>query len=156
MVEIKNRWTDEVICSGETLAKAAEENRSNLRYADLRYANLQYADLQYANLRNANLRHANLRHADLRGADLQNAVINWQSHDLLAELLRSAAAGDVEKLKVAGLLLLCREKCWDEFAAMAAADPLGAWALDALAEWAQQGDGAPELVAWRVKAKAKP
>ena len=104
-VEIKNRFTDEVICTGETFAEAVKANLANLRGANL---------------------------------------------------LRRAAGDDIAKLKVAGLLLVCREKCWSEFAGMAKRDPLGDWALDSLAEWAAEGDGAPEIVRSRVKVAAPP
>jgi hypothetical protein len=162
MVEIKNRWTNEVICTGETLLAAVEANLANLSGADLRGADLRGAYLSYVNLRGADLRGANLsyvnlrgaylRGADLRGAYLRGAKIAWQSHDLLSELLRRAAGDDIARLKVAGLLLVCREKCWEEFVSIAARDSLGDWALDTLAEWVTVGDDAPEIIRGRVKA----
>ena len=62
-IEIKNRFTEEVIYTSTkaTLREAAEE------------ANLSGADLSEANLYRANLYRANLRGADLYGADLMNA-----------------------------------------------------------------------------------
>ena len=36
MAEIKNRWTGEVIATGETIKKAAEKNRGGLGGANLR------------------------------------------------------------------------------------------------------------------------
>ena len=58
-MEIKNRFTGEVILVIETLVGA-----------DLREANLREADLYGADLREANLYGADLREADLYGADL--------------------------------------------------------------------------------------
>jgi len=110
-IEIKNRFTGKVICTGETVRDAA-----------------------LANL------------ADLRGADLRGAKLAWQSHDLLSELLRRAAGDDIEKLKVAGLLLVCREKYWKEFVAMRDSEPLFDWAIEELAKWVQPDDGAPEIL----------
>ncbi len=69
MIEIKNRYTGEVIktVSADSLVCA------NLSYANLSYANLSNADLSSANLRGANLSSANLRGANLRGANLSYA-----------------------------------------------------------------------------------
>jgi uncharacterized protein YjbI with pentapeptide repeats len=201
MIEIKNRSTGEVICSGETLLQAVQANLSNLRganlhgadlhgadlrganlcvadlrgadlhganlrganlcvanlcWADLRGADLRGADLRGADLRGedlhgANLRGANLRGADLRGANLNGCKVAWQSHDLLAEILMRAAGDDIAKLKVAGMILLCREKCWKDL--LAIRDPLTGWAIGVLREWVQEGDGAPsELVEWKDEA----
>jgi hypothetical protein len=102
-IEIKHRYTGEVLYASETktLIAALEEavagdaglrganlrganlrganlRGANLREADLRGADLREADLcdaglRGANLRGANLREANLREADLRGADLREA-----------------------------------------------------------------------------------
>ena len=128
-VAIKHRFSGEVICTGETVLDAV---RSNL-------ANLYGADLRGADLRGANLRGANLRDADLRGI-----MVAWNSHDLLAELLKRSAGDDLAKLKVAGLVLICRETCWREFLSME--DPLAGWALGVLSEWVKDGDEAPEAV----------
>ena len=64
-IEIKNRWTGEVIYACEAgsmklAVKAAIEAKANLSEANLREANLRGADL----------RGADLSGADLRGADL--------------------------------------------------------------------------------------
>ena len=119
---------------------------ANLRSADLRSANLYSADLRYANLRSADLRSADLRFANLRFANLQKGktTINWESHDLIAEILRRASGDDIEKLKIAGLLLVCREWCWEQFAAID--DPLKAWAFEELQYWVIDGDDAPDVL----------
>ena len=121
IVEIKLRITGEVIATGKAIAEA---------------------------LRGADLRGANLGGADLRGADLGGARLSWQSHDLLAEILKRAAEEDVSKLKFAGLVLICRERCWGWFVQQR--DPLSGWALDVLAEWVQEGDDAPSAVRSRI------
>jgi hypothetical protein len=181
MIEIKNRWTGAIICTGETLKKAVLANLANLRGADLRGADLsganltevdlRGADLRGADLRVANLSGANLRVADLsgaalsgadltevdlrganlRGANLLRAEIAWQSHDLIAEILKRSSGDDTAKLKVAGFILICREKCWSEF--LDIRDPLAGWAIGVLADWVQDGDGAPYCV--RVVAEQK-
>jgi len=91
MIQIKNRYTGEIILEGEfeTLAGLINANPSaDLRYADLRSADLGSADLRYANLRYADLRSADLRYADLRSADLSSADL--RSADLRSADLRSA------------------------------------------------------------------
>jgi len=77
-IEIKNRWTGEVIYSSkkETLKEAvveAVEKKAELYGADLREASLYEAELYGADLRGADLRAANLYGANLRGADLRGA-----------------------------------------------------------------------------------
>jgi hypothetical protein len=76
--------------------------------------------------------------ADLGGADLGGAKACWQSHDFLAEVLRLASGDDTEKRKVAGLVLVSRDWCWDQFLSLG--DPLRGWALDVLAAAADPGD----------------
>lgn len=140
MVEIKHRVTGAVLCTGETIRAAVEANLKKLRDADL-------GD---ANLRGAHLRDADLGCADLRGADLgdangeSRAKLAWQSHDLIAEILRCAAGDDVAKLKVAGYILMCRDKCWGDFLKLR--DPLMGWALDVLRPWAKGDENAPEIL----------
>ena len=118
---------------------AAVKKRVDLREADLRRANLSEADLRRADLSEADLRGADFREADLREADL-----NWNSHDLLAEVLRQAAGDDVSKRKMAGLVLVSRDWCWDRFLALAD-EPLN-WAIDTLAAYVRLGDNAPDVL----------
>ena len=85
--EIRNRYTGEVVCSGEcSIRELAEKNKADLHEADLIVANLRGADLRGANLRVANLCGANLYEADLRGACLSGA-------DLFRANLRGAKYG---------------------------------------------------------------
>jgi uncharacterized protein YjbI with pentapeptide repeats len=66
MIEIKNRWTGDVILSvdAETLSRA-----------DLSRANLTEANLSRADLTEANLTEANLSGANLSGANLSGAIV---------------------------------------------------------------------------------
>jgi hypothetical protein len=52
--------------------------------------------------------------------------LSWESHDLLAEILRRAAGLDLAKRKIAGLVLVSRDWCWEEFGQLLADDPEGA------------------------------
>ena len=102
-LQIKSRWTGEVLYTYETdaevtgveygvqLGKAIREavaKRAYLRGAYLQGADLQGADLQGAYLRGADLQGAYLRGADLRGADLRGA-------DLRGAYLRGAVDADL-------------------------------------------------------------
>ena len=90
MSEIRNRYTGEVIYSGECSVKElVEKNKSNLIGANLREANLPGANLSGANLYGANLRWANLHGADLRGVNLRgvNLIgVKYGEEDLLKHL----------------------------------------------------------------------
>ena len=118
---------------------------ADLRGADLTCAYLRGADLSRADLSRADLRGADLTCAYLRGANLRGAKINWQSHDLIAEILRSAAVADIEKRKIAGLILVSRDRCWPHFEAMQH-DPHFAWAITTLAGYVTKGDDAPKIL----------
>ena len=78
--------------------------------------------------------------------------MNWQSHDLLAELICRAAGDEIEKIKVAGLILICPEWCWSQFLELD--EPRAAWCLDELAKYVVDGDNAPDYVRKRVKQEA--
>jgi hypothetical protein len=119
---------------------------SNLRGSDLRGSDLHYSDLSYSELSGSNLRGSDHRGSNLHRSDLRGATINWQSHDLIAELLHRAAGDDVDRRKVAGLVSISRDWCWGQFAALIATDPLGPWAIEVLREYVKDWDGAPEIL----------
>ena len=114
-------------------------------------ANLIGADLPWADLTRANLTRADLIGANLTRANLIGAKINWQSHTLIAELLKRSAPTDIEKRKIAGLILISTEWCWSKWLELRR-DPLFDWAVDTLAGYVQEGDNAPEIL---VNAKAR-
>ena len=122
---------------------------ANLWDADLRGADLDGADLRGANLVGANLWGAYLRGADLRGADLRGAKINWESHDLISHLLCNAAADNVERRMIAGLILASRDWCWRRF--LAIEHPEREWAIETLRSYVQEGDGVPECLVTRMR-----
>jgi hypothetical protein len=118
-----------------------------LRGAVLRVADLRDADLRGADLRGAVLRGADLRGANLSRADLRGAHINWQSHDLIAEILLRAAADNVSRRMLAGLILISHDWCWDMFLALDITPAVRDWALTELRRWVTDGDNAPEALA---------
>ena len=82
-IEIKNRWTGDILFSStketireaviEAVAKGANLKGANLKGAYLEGAYLKYTDLKGANLKGANLEGADLKGADLKGANLKGA-----------------------------------------------------------------------------------
>jgi hypothetical protein len=122
----------------------ADLSGANLSGVNLSCANLSRANLYRANLSGANLCGADLSGANLSHADLCGAKINWQSHDLISELLRREAGDDIDKRMVAGLILVSRDWCWEKF--LAINRPLREWAIETLRKWVQPNDGAPEVL----------
>ncbi len=118
--------------------------RADLGGADLRGADLHGADLRGVYLHGAYLHGADLRGADLGGVSLGDITVNWISHDLIAEILKREAGDHIGKLQAAGLILVSRDKCWDELLALKV--PHKKWALRTLAKWVKEGDGAPEVL----------
>ncbi len=139
--------------------RGANLNRADLGGASLNGADLSLANLSLANLDAASLVGSSLIGADLSGADLRGALFNranlsranlsgaylsWSSHDLMSEILLRAAGNDIEKLMIAGLVLVSRTWCWYDFLAVTTID--GDWATQELAKWIQDGDGHPECL----------
>jgi len=65
----------------------------------------------------------------------------------MSEILLRAAGSDIEKRKIAGLIRISPDWCWSQFLALD--DPLTDWALEELAKWVQDGDGAPAVLVSR-------
>ena len=126
--------------------RGADLQEANLQRASLQGASLQGANLYRANLCWANLYRANLCWANLCWANLYGAKMNWQSHNLIAELLRRAAGSYPEKRKVAGLVLISRDWCWENFQKHCGSDPLFAWAIETLRQYVTDGDDAPDIL----------
>ena len=79
-IQIKNRFTDEIIIEGEynNLREAVEKSKSNL----------SKADLYKADLSEANLYKANLSEADLSEANLYKAIIKITQRDEIIKALK--------------------------------------------------------------------
>lgn len=117
----------------------ADLSLTDLSNADLRGAELDKADLSDANLNGANLEVANLYRADLTDAGL-SGVLNppASSHDFIAEVLRQNAEHNVERLMIAGLVLVSREWCWRRFGTLAQEEwsaEIRAWIVETLSPW---------------------
>ena len=129
-------------CEADTMLAALQQ--AVKEGANLRGAVLYGATLRGATLRGANLRGADLYGADLSGANLYGAKVNWQSHAIISEILRRAAADDVQKRMVAGLILVSPDWCWDKF--LSIQSDLRDWAITTLREYVQDGDNAPGIL----------
>ena len=134
--------------SGANLSDA-DLSGANLSDADLSGANLSDADLSDADLSRANLFRANLFKANLSDANLSGARINWNSHAIIAELLRQAAGDSVSRRMVVGLVAVSIDWCWSQFSAIEHDER--AWAIATLTRYVQPGDGAPDILTANVK-----
>jgi hypothetical protein len=103
------------------------------------------------NLSEANLRGANLSGAGLSGADLRGADLNWQSHDLIAEIIRRAAGDNVQRRMLAGLILISRDWCWEKFLSADIESALREWGLGVMRGYIRDGDDAPEILRQAVE-----
>ena len=93
-IQIKNRWTGNIIFESEKETYKEAVIEANLREANLIEADLREANLIEANLREADLRGADLREADLSGANLSGA--NLREADLSGADLREADLSEAD------------------------------------------------------------
>ena len=139
---------------------------SDFTEASLERAYLSCADCHGANFTNAILDGANLANADFSGCDftgaslvntylptcnLDGAVLNWDSHDLVAEVLRREAGNDPWKLRIAGAILVHRyDKWFDGLPWYCGPGEDGEncyqWATDMLTLHVVDGDNAPAVL----------
>ena len=153
-MQIKDRQTGAVMfeaavatireCVGEAARQNANLRGSNLSGSDLRYSNLRHSNLSYSDLSGSNLSDSDLSHSNLSYSDLHDITVNWNSHELLAEILRQKAGENTAKRKIAGLVLVSHDWCWDKFLRLR--DPTKLWALGVLRRYVKEGDGAPEIL----------
>ena len=131
--------------------KAPEQPQIEIRH---RWSNEIIKIVAGETLARANLAGANLAGANLDGANLDGAKLNWQSHGLVAELLKRAADQDVRHRMVAGLIAVSLDWCWDEFLTLRHDYPAELeWALGVLAAHVVEGDNAPAIIAKLASAK---
>ena len=166
MIQIPHRWRPEPVYTSEkeTLFDAVVEAVTN------------GASLDGASLVGASLVGARLDGARLDGARLVGARLNWQSHWLLAELLRrdlverldgsnedgEADAADLtqdylDRFAVIGVILSMRDWCWGEFLAVPVRPEVKDWAINVFARYRIDGDNAPATIvkAWKRLQDAK-
>src|SRR5579863_10460687 len=119
---------------------------ADLCNADLSNANLYNANLRYADLRNADLRYADLSYANFYNANLYNVIINWNSHDLLAEILRQNAVNDKQRM-LAGFIIMSRNLCWKElFSTKAAILSEKKWVIEVFKKYETEGNRIPLIL----------
>lgn len=94
---------------------------------------------------------AYLRGANLDGANLLGANLNWQSHQLISEILFRSAGDNIQRRMLAGLVRISTDWCWKKFLELDA--PERDWALQTLAACIAKGDDhPPQLDEYRVSA----
>ena len=166
-MQIVNRYTGAVLVEvpGDSLRGAnlmdldlrcADLRRADLRDADLRVSTLECADLYAADLLGADLRGTNLCGTNLRGVSLRGATLNWNSHTLIAELLRQWAGEDVQRRMLAGLVAVSTDWGWVHVFAIPVLTAVRADALDYLVTCVREGDNAPTCVTLRILSPAEP
>ena len=94
-------------------------------------------------LSNAILNGASLNGADLRGASLKGITLNWQSHDLLSEILLRKAGQSMEYRSMAGVIKVSPDWCWGHFDKVFSEDQK-VWAKSVLSPLIKDGDDVPE------------
>jgi hypothetical protein len=88
-IEIKNRYTNEVIyrCEAESIKDAIQKaikekvnlSNSNLRGSDLRDSDLSNSNLSNSDLSNSNLRGSDLSYSNLSGSDLRDSDLSYSN-----------------------------------------------------------------------------
>ena len=107
-------------------------------------ADLSGAHLSGADLSGADLSGAHLSGADLCGVDLSGAHLAWQNHWLLGYVLLLESGQSIARRKIAGLIAMSSDWCWDTF--LAIEDDEREWALTVLADYLVDGDNAPQAL----------
>ena len=120
----------------------ADARHCDFTNTNARYTRFTGADLRFANFKGADIRYAGFNGADLRDAEFLGANLNWQSHDLLAAILRKHAT-TFDRLCVAGYIKLMTGHCWDHFLSLK--HPEKAWALGVLKQYALLDPAAPDI-----------
>lgn len=126
----------------------ASLERAYLSSADLHESDFTNAVLDGANLANADMSRtiltgASFVNAYLPTCKLDGAVLNWESHDLVAEVLRRAARSDISR-SIAGLFLVSREMSIVDIFDFVV--PGMNWALNECMRWLREGDNAPAIL----------
>ena len=106
-------------------------------------------------LRGAHLVDAHLVDAKLVDANLVGATVNWQSRELIIEILRQHATFNWQFMAI-GFICIRPELCWSGFDAALPRD-MRDWVYGILAQYVKDGDSAPDLLAAYIAAnKPKP
>ncbi len=77
--------------------------------------------------------------------------MNWQSHQLLSEILFQAAGSNTQRRMIAGLIKISTDWCWGQFLSIETDPTLRDWALDELATWVTAESEPPQIIKDRIK-----
>ena len=149
LIEIKHILTNEIIVSGdyENIIEACQKNKDKLAFADLERAhleraNLEHANLEHAHLERAHLEFAHLEHVNLERAHLEHANLNWQSHQLLSQILLNNSGDNLQKIQFAGLVRISFQLnwCWDDFKKLELPQKIKQWAIEVFKKYPNYPD----------------
>ena len=114
---------------------------------NLHYISFRTCDLRYANFKGTDLHYCGFYNCNLSGIELEGAKLNWDSHELLAEVLRRhlycapSAAYDT-CLNLVARIRMDKNSCWDDFLPMAMEAPLvSKWAAEAFLPYVFDEEG---------------
>jgi len=93
----------------------------------------------------ADLRGADLSSANLSSANLSDITFNYQSHQLISEVLIRAKTNHAQGM-FAAYVAVRPDMCWGDWLKEFADDTRLEWALRELSKWHKDGDNAPECV----------
>jgi hypothetical protein len=129
----------------EVVFKRTNCAASNFTMAQVRGVDFVMTDLTAARFDGVDLSQTTFHGSNLTGTQFDHVkAMNWNSSELVAELLRRAAGQDRAQMKVAGLVwaLSATPKNWYIFLGETDERYLE-WALNALAPYVREGDDAP-------------
>lgn len=140
-LELRSIFVSDSQLEGVSFAYSDLE-QAKFRNINSRGISFYYSDLSYSKFENVNLYGCLFTHANLYNIRLIDCTIDWTSHDIVAELLRQEANGDIEKIKIAGAVLLSRHKCWKDLMKVAKQEDYE-WALEVLSKYATESNPLP-------------
>lgn len=128
-------------------ARRAVLERAVFTGADLAYVNFDNSCLRGANLDGVSLERTVFKDTDLSDATLQGARLNWQSHDLIAHILRSdPGCQGIQREVMVAVIAGMRDLCWKEFANLQFSASDREWALGVLSKWGGAPDYSEPLI----------
>ena len=105
------------------------------------------ADFSNKCLHDINMQGYCMAGARIEGADFSGAIINWDDHHVIAELLRQAAGGRIDRInKIKDIRFGCNQaSCWDDYITGFDANFV-TWAQGILRNYVKAGDNAHEFI----------
>lgn len=126
-------------------------HRVTLVGADFRGSNLEHAYFNFADLKGVDFRGANLgdvifHNCDLTNAKFYNAIINWNSSELVAQLILNTKDQSADIRVIAGYFLLSGYRLWNDIYTVHLPRKKLDEVLNILATYVKEGDNAPNFL----------